>query len=231
MRSGRPKHDQTQMAIRRFLLAPPLILIVAIVLAIAAHPEPAIACSPTPTPSPPPPGFPTPTPLPPGYIIAERTAASDTVLEGTVVSVGTPGGSPATVATVRVHRYFKAGGLNPAVVDIGVRSFGSCVTASVSEGDRLIFFVTETGSSSYAADFNPSLATSENAAQVVAAAGQEPVLPSLSATDPELLIESAIDTHTPRIPLATRHIIGALAIGLTVCIVGIFVLRGIRRTE
>jgi hypothetical protein len=97
-------------------------LALGVVLALWA--VPALACTP------PPGGLPV-------YTIAQRVAAADVVLEGTVTQVSTIT-IPDDTATIQVQRFFKGSG--PATVTITDFGPGAMCRSQVAVGNRFIFF-------------------------------------------------------------------------------------------
>lgn len=117
----------------------------------------------------------------PDYTPADRTHAAEVVLEGTIIGRVDLNGHPwLDTALVRVHRYFKGAG--PAWVTISHFGPGSLCLSEVYIGQRAIFYAKgdpETGLvAHYLSQFDAvDPVWPEIVAEVIAAAGQEPVLP------------------------------------------------------
>jgi hypothetical protein len=117
----------------------------------------------------------------PDYTPADRTEAAEVVLEGTIVGrVDTSGYPWLETALVKVHRYFK--GTGPALVTISHFGPGALCLSEVYIGQRAIFYTRgdpDTGLvAHYLSQFDAvDPVHPEVVAEVIAAAGQEPVLP------------------------------------------------------
>lgn len=139
------------------------------IIFILAVPAPsALACTP------PPGGL-------PSYTVADRVNAAEVVLEGTIVALTDENDYFAIkTATVAVDRYFKE--IGPVIVTIAHFGPSSLCLSEVSVGQRWIFYTTgdpATGlTAHYLSQFDAvDPATPEVIAQVIAAAGHNPVPP------------------------------------------------------
>ena len=145
-----------------------VVLLLSLMLMLVMPTRPALACTP-------PPGG-----LPP-YTVADRTNAAKVVLEGTIVALTDADDYGAIkIATVDVQRYFKGGG--PAVVRIANFGPGALCLSSVSVGQHWIFYATGDPSTGLIAHYLSAFdavdpPTPNNAAQVIAAVGRDPVRP------------------------------------------------------
>lgn len=117
----------------------------------------------------------------PDYTVADRTNAAEVVLEGTVVALTDEDNYGAIkTATVQVHQYFKD--IGPAIVTISGFGPPSLCLSPVHVGERWIYYATgdpSTGlSAHYLSQFDAvDPADPQTIAEVVAAVGQDPVLP------------------------------------------------------
>lgn len=138
---------------------------------VLLYPAPAFACTP------PPGGL-------PKHTAADRTRSASVVLEGVVTALSDTG-IPGEVATVSVKQYFKGSG--PSVVTIrGFGPSGIC-RSELRVGDRLVFYSVGDPAvelqAFYLSQFDAvAPADAQTIAEVIAAAGQNPVTPVTSDT-------------------------------------------------
>lgn len=155
---------------RRLFLSALIVYILALAVALffANPPAPTCACTP-------PPGS------LPDYTVADRTNAAEVVLEGTVIALTDADYYPIMKATVKVHQYFK-GGSGPVIVTITGFGPSSLCLSWVNVGERWVFYATGNPSSGLEAHYLSQFdavdpADPQTIAEVIAAVGQDPVLP------------------------------------------------------
>ncbi len=120
-----------------------------------------------------------PGPPPIEFSIEDRVALAPLVLEGTVVARNHD-----LSAQVEVHRYFKGDG--PAIMN-GVRyGDGAMCQSPLFPGGPIIIFISEWRPGDYAVYYFNGVgtlpATEENIQQVIAAVGQQPIVPNATPT-------------------------------------------------
>jgi hypothetical protein len=113
----------------------------------------------------------------PRYTVAERVAAADIVLEGTVTAVS---GDPPNSATITVLQYIKGSG--PATVTMGNFGPGSICRSEVNIGDHRLFYASGDPAANlqafYLSQFDAvASAEPQIISEAIAAAGQEPFVP------------------------------------------------------
>jgi hypothetical protein len=168
---------------------------------------PALACTP------PPGGLPV-------YTIAQRVAAADVVLEGTVTSLATAS-IPDDTATIAVQHYFKGtGASNVTIVGFGPSSF---CRSQVQVGEHLIFFAKHTASglaASYLGQFDATApATQEVIDAILLALGQTPraFLPLVAASaSSHALTHTVLPSRVPASPAWSILLVASSALALVV---------------
>lgn len=141
-------------------------LVLGIIFVMASLATPAYACTP-------PPGGPL------YFSPAERALAAEVVLEGTIIAVVVDTSTMLEIATVEVHRYFKADG--PETVTIAPFGPSSLCLTPVSVGQRLIFYAKGDPATGLEAQYLSagdavSPATPEVIGEIIAALGLGPKL-------------------------------------------------------